>query len=189
MLETAGLEPELERAVSLGLADAALDVCVVGPGAPAAGSFLELSQDEWDRTIGGVRGAFRAAQAAAARMIERGTRCDDDDPARDAALRPVHGAALGATAGGFLTTMAQVAAAELGPHGITVNVVAAGWIGDDRFDEGVPLGRAARPEEVAEVCGFLASEAASYVTGAVIAADGGFSLTKSPGGSPLLGPG
>jgi len=106
-----------------------------------------------------------------------------------ASIRPVHGAALAATAGGFLSTLAQVGAVELGGNSVTVNVVAHGWIegaDSDAFVEGIPAGRLARPEEVAEVCVFLASRAASYVNGAVVPVDGGFWITKTGGGSPLL---
>jgi NAD(P)-dependent dehydrogenase (short-subunit alcohol dehydrogenase family) len=104
-------------------------------------------------------------------------------------LRPVHGAALVAAAGGFLTTIGQVGAVELGAKGITVNAVAHGWIDGedpDGFVDGVPAGRLARPAEVADAVAFLASESASYVNGAVLAVDGGFWITKSSGGSPLL---
>jgi 3-oxoacyl-[acyl-carrier protein] reductase len=102
------------------------------------------------------------------------------------AVRPVHGATLPATAGAFLTRAAQVAAAELGESGVTVNVVVPGFVDDDRFVEGIPVGRLARPEEIAAVVGFLATEAAGYVNGAVITVDGGFTITKTGGGSPLL---
>lgn len=73
-------------------------------------------------------------------------------------------------------------AREIGSRGATANVVAPGLIEsrsiDERFDakmiaEMVPMKRAGRPEEVADVIGFLASEQASYVSGQVIAANGG----------------
>jgi NAD(P)-dependent dehydrogenase (short-subunit alcohol dehydrogenase family) len=162
------------------------DAVVVGPGEAAVGRFLELEQEEWETAVAGVRQAFLVARDAARGLVERG------EPGRIvfvssvSALRPVPGAALVATAGAFLHTLAQVAAAELAPHAITVNVVAPGFVGDERFRDAIPAGRSPKPEDVAAACAFLTAPEAEYVTGAVLPIDGGFSITKSPGGSPLL---
>jgi 3-oxoacyl-[acyl-carrier protein] reductase len=104
-----------------------------------------------------------------------------------------------------LNTLAQVAALELGPHRITVNVVAPGWIeagqaGElhftapyrpaaaeaelDYITAGIPLGRTGQAQEVGQVCAFLASEAAGYVTGTTIKVDGGYTIAKASGNRP-----
>ena len=78
-------------------------------------------------------------------------------------------------------------ARELGSRGITANVVAPGFVVSDMTDAlpeerraeivaNVPLGRYATPDEVAGTCVFLASDAASYITGAVIPVDGGLGM-------------
>jgi NAD(P)-dependent dehydrogenase (short-subunit alcohol dehydrogenase family) len=188
-LTTAGLSPALEGAVRARLGEPVSDVVVAGPGRQAVGRVLDLTQSEWEATVSGARAAFRTAQRAAAAWEAAGVPGRIVFVVSTTALRPVHGAALEATAGGFLTTIGQVGAVELGAKGITVNVVAHGWIegeDPDGFVEGIPAARLARAEEVADAIAFLASEAASYVNGAMLAVDGGFWITKAPGGSPLV---
>ncbi len=89
-----------------------------------------------------------------------------------AAARPIARASLEGVAGAFLTTAAQVAAVELKGQGITANVV-------------VPALEPDR-QTVDAVTAFLLSDAAGGVTGAVVAADGGFSITKASEPNPLL---
>jgi NAD(P)-dependent dehydrogenase (short-subunit alcohol dehydrogenase family) len=91
-----------------------------------------------------------------------------------------NGAAYGATKAA-LASLAQSWTAEYSPRGVRVNAVAAGPIYTrpearqlfDRLGETTALHRAAEPSEIAEVVAFLASPRASYMTGAIVAADGG----------------
>ena len=80
--------------------------------------------------------------------------------------------------------MTKTAAKELGARGITVNAVAPGWIATEMSDKvpedirenakkQIALGRFGKPEEIAGVVAFLASDAASYISGQTIIADGG----------------
>jgi NAD(P)-dependent dehydrogenase (short-subunit alcohol dehydrogenase family) len=159
---------------------ATLDTAVVGAGAQETKPFLEVSSADWESVVGGLREAFGAVREAARRGDRRIVLVSSVT-----ALRPVSGASLPAIAGAFLHMLGQVAAVELGPSGATVNVVVPGFVDDERFTVDVPIGRATSPEDVAEVCAFLASEAAEGVSGAIVPVDGGFAVTKAERTSPL----
>ncbi len=97
--------------------------------------------------------------------------------------------------------LTKVLAAEWGPYGVRLNTIAPGPVGDTegmrrltpteetrkRLEESIPLRRYATSDEIANAALFMCSEAASYVTGAVLACDGGQSLLGSSGWAEVLG--
>ncbi len=99
------------------LAEPAFDVVIAGAGRQPTGRFLDLSQEQWDASVAGAMGAFHTAQRAAAEWERAGAAGRIVFLVSTTSLRPVHGAALDATVGGFLSTIGQVGAVELGGEG------------------------------------------------------------------------
>src|SRR6202035_1326001 len=127
-----------------------------------------------------VRAPFLLVAALAPGMAARGHGAIVNVSSMAGQIGLAGGAAYGATKAA-LASMTRAWAAEFSHNGVRVNAVAAGPV----FTEGAKpertdalgkttlLGRAADPKEIAEVVGFLASPRASYITGAIVAVDGG----------------
>jgi NAD(P)-dependent dehydrogenase (short-subunit alcohol dehydrogenase family) len=137
--------------------------------------------------------AFYATQAAAPLFVQRRSGCMISI-ASVAGMIASPGLTYYASAKAALISLTRTAAREWAPFGVRANVIAPGWIETDmnvqaRQKEGfietiremIPLGRWGTAEEVASVARFLASDAASFITGAVIVADGGQTLLSSAG--------
>ncbi len=148
---------------------------------------LRMDEDSWSDVLEtNLSGAFRVAKRALARMI-RLRRGRILFVSSVGAFIGSAGQANYAASKAGLVGMARSMAREVASRSITVNVVAPGLVetnmlaalGDDRraeFAAQVPLGRVARPDEVAEAIGFLASGAAGYITGTVLPVDGGLAM-------------
>ncbi|HYU42107.1 MAG TPA: 3-oxoacyl-ACP reductase FabG [Vicinamibacteria bacterium] len=180
--------PAMERAVDAVVAEwGRLDVLVNNAGIVRDATLGKVSDDDWAATLDvnlrgtmiGTRAALRPMRAAGAGRILSATSV--------VARMGNYGQTAYAASKGGIIGMTRAWARELGPLGITANAVAPGFI-DTEMSRGVPekvlsgllqrtaARRLGRPEEVAAVYVFLASDLASFINGAVVGVDGGLLL-------------
>ncbi len=149
----------------------------------------DMKEEEWDRVYAvNIKGVFNCCQAVIPTMTARRS-------GKIVSIASVDGMQPGIMPGrsgygnshycsskGAVITFTKCLAAEMAPYGVNVNAISPGWVATERalsggrFEEGlkhVPLGRGAQPEEVGQIVLFLASEAASFMTGENLVFSGG----------------
>jgi NAD(P)-dependent dehydrogenase (short-subunit alcohol dehydrogenase family) len=177
-----------EGAVNRAVADLdPVDVLVFTPATNVRKTLLEYTLEEFDRVIAlNLRASFDLVRAFGAPMASRGSgSIIGFSSIRATTVEPGQGVYAATKAG--LGQLLRTAAAELGPSGVRVNAVAPGVVDTpltgpikavpqwyDAYASKTALGRWAAPSEMAGAVVYLASDAASYVTGSVLTVDGGW---------------
>jgi glucose 1-dehydrogenase len=163
-----------------------IDVAVTNAAIEPIVPFLELTEEVWDRIIDvNLKGTFLVAQQAARRMARRRRGVIITLSSVNAEVARGESAAYAATKGG-VRQLTKAMAVGLAPYGIRVNAIGPGTVvtgltrhllRNRAWRQAVfartPLQRVADPREIAEVAVFLASDAASYMTGSTVYVDGG----------------
>jgi 3-oxoacyl-[acyl-carrier protein] reductase len=164
-----------------------VEVLVANAGITRDTLLMRMSDEDWDQVIAtNLTGAFRAARRAARPMI-RGRFGRIVFISSVVGQMGSAGQVNYAASKSGLVGMARSLARELGSRGITANVVAPGFVetdmtaelGEDlvkKYAEQIPLGRLGSVDDIAGTVEFLASDAAGYITGAVIPVDGGLGM-------------
>jgi NAD(P)-dependent dehydrogenase (short-subunit alcohol dehydrogenase family) len=165
-----------------------IDVLVNNAGIFKAADFLDISEADFDAVLRvNLKGAFLMAQAVARAMVQGGVRGAIVHMSSVNGVMAIPSIASYNVSKGGINQLTRVMALALADHGIRVNAVAPGTIATELAAQAVltsddarrkilsrtPLKRLGEPEEVADVVAWLASDAASYVTGEIVTVDGG----------------
>jgi 3-oxoacyl-[acyl-carrier protein] reductase len=164
-----------------------LDILVNNAGTTRDTLLVRMSEEDWDVVLDtNLKGAFNCIKAASRPMMrQRYGRIVNITSV--AGLAGNVGQANYASAKAGLIGLTKTVAKELGTRGITCNAVAPGLVRTDLTAslppelvqaavDRTPLGRTGTPEEIAEAVAFLASDLAAYITGQVLAVDGGLAI-------------
>lgn len=180
----ADVEAMIARAVAeFGRVDAVLNVAGIGTG----GLIADVRMEDYDRVMDvDLRGVLLGMKHGIRAMLERGGGSIINWSSVGGLSAVPFGTSVYSAAKAGVISVTKSAAAEYGPKGIRANVICPGFILSEIMGASgaesvpgmakkAPLKRAGAPAEVAEVAAFLASDRASYVSGAVIPVDGGWS--------------
>jgi glucose 1-dehydrogenase len=171
-----------------------VDIMVNNAGVETRTSILDTTEEQYEKVLSiNLKSAFFGTQLAAQQMIKQGgvgriiniTSVHED--------WPMPGNTPYCLSKGGMRMLTRTAGVELAPHNILVVGVGPGAVATPinlstmnnpallkKLDNAIPLGRMARPEEIANVVAFLAGEGASYITATTIFTDGGI-MQSSPG--------
>jgi 2-dehydro-3-deoxy-D-gluconate 5-dehydrogenase len=163
------------------------DVLVANAGVIIRKPSLEVTEDDWDRVVDvDLKGVFFTCQAAGKRMVARGRGSIVAISSQNGLVGQEERAAYCAAKAGVVN-LVRVLALEWAPHGVRVNAVGPTFVETPLTRQAlanpkvrqdivsrIPLGRLGMPDEVANAVLFLASPAASLITGTCLLADGGW---------------
>ncbi len=185
-----------------GRLDAAFNVA----GASRPGYIVDLAEDEWDFTVNlCLKGVFLGMKHQARQMMRQGpTDGRGGAIVNIASLNahvPMHAGSAYVSAKAGVEALTKNGALEFAEYGIRVNAILPGLVQTPltrrhfdnpdalaAFVQRIPLGRPAQPEEIAAPCLFLASDDASYVSGASLLVDGAWAVSGYPDMRPFRGP-
>ena len=164
-----------------------VDILINNAGIFRAADFLAIAEDDWDAVLDvNLKGAFLVGQALARAMASTGGGAIVNMSSVNGVTAIPNIASYNASKGG-IDQLTRAMALSLADMGVRVNAVAPGTIATELAQRAVlgspeaearimsrtPLRRLGEPAEVAAVCAFLASDAASYMTGEIVVVDGG----------------
>ncbi len=168
-----------------------LQVLYNNAGIDSRGSVVDATEEDWDRCFAvNVKGTFLCSRAAVPHLRESGGKIVNQ--ASVAGLVGVPSFAAYCAAKGAVVSLTRSMAIDLAPHQIRVNAICPGTVftplmepmlrarGDGDLEAGLaktlvkyPIGRLGTPEEIAKVALFLSCDESSFMTGSIVAADGG----------------
>jgi NAD(P)-dependent dehydrogenase (short-subunit alcohol dehydrogenase family) len=193
---------EVERMIRTALTlEGKLHILVNSAAINSSGAVTDVNPAQWGEVLGvNLTGPFLMMREAIPHMMKSGGGSIINIASLGGLRCPPTSVAYCTSKAGLIM-LTQQAAVDYGPKGIRCNVVCPGWVRTPMSDEGLdrlapllntdregayarvardlPLGKAAKPEEIAPLCAYLASDESSFMTGAVLVIDGGSAVVDA----------